>query len=324
MSRPKQKQTQKQEQNVKVVINQNDNKKKRRQRKKPQTQGPTPYGYTPAQQMRAYQTFTPQINNNAAADFSSVVNALRANMAMAMPVQQGPQLIRNPPIQAPPIQAPPIQPPPSPIQPPPSAPTLYTPAPPARQSIIPDFPAGRLDMSDFSPLRTLPQTESKKLAMPRGQFIDMGNLENLLKTPSKLKGSYKFDKPIESRATSMVPYNEPLPDLRSSIVFDNDEPVVRNVPFESLQPPQESPLPPSAQKNTIPRQGRKNFQVNISEPLQIGMEAGKDFPQENEIMGAKTNAGVQMKMTKYGVPDKRTAEYKQWLLAQQAEIVEEP
>jgi hypothetical protein len=358
MSKPKQKQTQKQEQNVKVVINQTDNKKKRRQRKKPQSQsqsqGPTPYGYTPAQQMRSYQTFTPQVNNNAAADFSSVVNALRANMAMAMPVQQGPQPIRNPPS---PIQVPariqnpapqaaavppqsaisPIQVPP--IQPPPTAPTMYTPPAPARPSIIPDFPTGRLDMTDFTPMRELPQTESKlpqseskKLAMPRGQFIAMDNLENLLKTPSRLKGPYKFDKPIlpESRATSMVEYNEPLPNLRSSIVFNNDEPVIRNVPIDSLIPASAKKMREAntdTQPNTVPRRGRTKFEVSIQEPIPISMEAGKDFPQQ-EIMGAKTNADMAreltLKLTKNGLPDKRTVEGRQWFLARQAEIVEDP
>ncbi len=344
MPKSKQKQTQKQEQNVKVVINQNDNKKKRKQRRKPQTQsqgGPIPYGYTPAQQMRAYQTYTPQINNNAAADFSSVVNALRANMAMAMPVPQGPQPIRNPP--APAVQAPlriqnpspqptvPVQPAISPIAPPPPIQPMYTPPPaPPRQSIMPDFPAGRLDLTDFTPMRPLPQTVPRLL--PRGKLIDPDNLGDLLKTPSKLKGAYEFSKPpSESRATSMIPYNEPLPTLRSSIVInDEPDPVIRNVPIESLT------IPPSAKKlredtnapNTIPRQskaGRKQFQVSIQEPLPISMEAGKDFPQQ-EIMGAKTNADMarelDLRLTKSGLPDKRTVTGRQWFLARAAEIDE--
>jgi hypothetical protein len=331
MPKSKQKQAQKQEQNVKVVINQNDNKKKRKQRRKPQTQsqgGPIPYGYTPAQQMRAYQTYTPQINNNAAADFSSVVNALRANMAMAMPVQQGPQLIRNPPaavqaplrIQNPPPQPTvPVQPVISPIAPPPPIQPMYTPLAPARQSIVPDFPGGRLNLTDFTPMRPLPQTVPRLL--PRARLIDPDNLGDLLKTPSKLKGGYEFSKPLsESRATSMVPYNAPLPTLRSSIVI-NDEPVIRNVPFESLTIPQNAKTNVPA-PNTIPRQSKAG---RIQEPIPVSMEAGKDFP-EPDIMGAKTNADIarelQLKLTKSGLPDKRTVEGRQWFLARAAEIDE--
>jgi len=83
----KQKQSQKQEQNVKVVINQDGNKskkaksKKRQQRpKQTQPTGPIPYGYSPLQTMRTYQTYTPQISNNTVPDFNNVINALRTSI----------------------------------------------------------------------------------------------------------------------------------------------------------------------------------------------------------------------------------------------------
>jgi hypothetical protein len=190
---------------------------------------------------------------------------------------------------------------------------MYTPPAPSRQSIVPDFPAGRLDMTDFTPMRQLPQTVPR---LPRAKLIDPDNLGDLLKTPSKLKGSYEFSKPpSESRATSMLSYNDPLPILRSSIVIDDpvvrnvpyDEPVIRNVPIDSL-------IPASAKKmreattdalpNTIPRRGHTKFEVSIQEPIPISMEAGKDFPQQ-EIMGAKTNADIarelKLKLTKNGL-----------------------
>lgn len=325
----KQKQSQKQEQNVKVVINQNDNKKRSAKRTRsnkkqttPQPQGPVPYGISPQQRMRMYQTYTPQVNNNAAVDFSSIVNALRANMAMGMavPVPQGPQPIIN--------RA--VQPVPVPVRQPVRAPSPpRVPSTPATQNPVPQTPAQQtpvrpsvsvIDLTnDVAPLRP-------PLSNPT--YVPSRDLASLLKTPQKLQGSYEF--PDLNRFTALTQYKPPVPELRASLVFD-DNPPITNVPLSQLKP-----IEPNAQKlreglspgtnKPQPKRGkadktakRVEFDVTIAKPDDDeDMLAGMDFrPDPSEIMGAKTNKDVVtaqalegVRLNKRGLPDKRFREVK--------------
>ena len=352
-SKSKQKQSQKQEQNVKVVINQNDSKSKKKSKRR-QTrrtavsqQGPVPIGVTPAQAMRNFQTFTPQVNNNAAADFSSLVNALRANLAMPMAMGMPAQPIQVP---APPIQVPaPVQ-PVQPVRVPAPVPVA---SPLAIQTPVPSVQASRMLRTPLTappvvnttrPPPSVPRLGASPFySGPVPKTINTSSLASMLKNPSAVKGQYQFDNLLRDNGSAMVHYNSTPPQLSSSIVFDDDqgntrdisrsvdmppvrlansfgENVVHNVPFSPIEQPakrlRNALSNPAANlaANTIPRK------TNPYRATTEIMEAGKDLPEiDYEIMGAATNEyakkvpmGTQipgLRYTKAGLPDRRQTRF---------------